>query len=77
MEQEKLQREKDEAERKVKEAKIKDQFGDANPQWEHDKEELRDITAQHKPDVAKHGGQGAAAKAADAAAEANHKGKNP
>lgn len=40
MEQERIAREKDEAEKRAKEQKIKDEFGDANAQWEKDRQEL-------------------------------------
>ena len=71
MEQEKIQREADEEERKKKEVKIKEQFGDANPQWEQDKKELQDLAGQQKTAP-----KGAAAKAAAKAAAAGNAG-NP
>lgn len=41
MEQERLAREKEEEDKKVKEQKIKEEFGDANPQWEQDKQKMK------------------------------------
>lgn len=69
MEQERLAREKEEEEKKATEAKIKEAFGDANSQWEKDKQEMQDLAAQQRvvPDVKNMPkGQGAAVKAAEA-----------
>ncbi|EHK20245.1 glycosyltransferase family 62 protein [Trichoderma virens Gv29-8] len=65
MERERIAREKEEEERKIKEAQIKEEFGDANTQWEQDKQQMQDL--KDRGSVKEAGSnQGAAAKAAGA-----------
>lgn len=71
MEKKRLADEKEEEEKKAKEQKLKETFGDANTQWEKDKKEMKDLASQQRvagdaPSLQ----QGAAAKAAGAAADA-------
>lgn len=69
MERERIAREKEEEERKKKEAQIKEEFGDANSQWEQDKQQMQDLKLQDRggeKEAAAVLGQGAAAKAAGA-----------
>jgi mannan polymerase II complex ANP1 subunit len=70
MERERIAREKEEEERKKKEAQIKEEFGDANSQWEQDKQQMQDLKLQDrggdKEAAAAGVNQGAAAKAAGA-----------
>lgn len=79
MEQERIAREKEEQEKKAKEQRIKEAFGDANAQWEHDKQGIREQQQRQqqkqkqlkadgdspgpRPGVAAKNGQDAAAKA--------------
>lgn len=46
MEQERVAREKEDQEKKAKEQKIKEEFKDANSQWEKDKQDMQE--QQHK-----------------------------
>ena len=46
MEKERLAREKEEEEKNLKEQKIKEEFGDANTQWEQDKQQMEDFASQ-------------------------------
>jgi mannan polymerase II complex ANP1 subunit len=48
MEQERLAREKEEEEKADKAKKIKEQFGDANSQWEKDKTDMQNLVTQQK-----------------------------
>ncbi|KAI6782703.1 Mannan polymerase II complex ANP1 subunit-like protein [Emericellopsis cladophorae] len=48
MEQERLAREKEEEEKKKKAAKIKEEFGDADTQWQKDKQAMEDSNVQPK-----------------------------
>ena len=65
MERERIAREKEEEERKIKEQQIKEEFGDANTQWEQDKQQMQDL--KDRGSVKEAGSnQGAAAKAAGA-----------
>lgn len=67
MERERIAREKEEEERKIKEQQIKEQFGDANTQWEQDKQQMQDLKLQDRGSDKESGSnQGAAAKAAGA-----------
>ena len=68
MERERIAREKEEEERKKKEAQIKEEFGDANSQWEQDKQQMQDLKLQDQGSDREAVGlnQGAAAKAAGA-----------
>ncbi|KAH0496556.1 hypothetical protein TgHK011_003908 [Trichoderma gracile] len=68
MERERIAREKEEEERKKKEAQIKEEFGDANSQWEQDKQQMQDLKLQDRggDKEAAAVNQGAAAKAAGA-----------
>jgi mannan polymerase II complex ANP1 subunit len=67
MERERIAREKEEEERKIKEQQIKEEFGDANSQWEQDKQQMQDMKLQDRGSDKESGlNQGAAAKAAGA-----------
>lgn len=67
MERERIAREKEEEERKIKEQQIKEEFGDANTQWEQDKQQMQDLKLQdHGSEKEAGSNQGAAAKAAGA-----------
>jgi mannan polymerase II complex ANP1 subunit len=48
MEQERLAREKEEEEKAEKAKKIKEQFGDANSQWEKDKSDMENLASTDK-----------------------------
>ena len=48
MEQERLVREKEEAQKAERAKKIKEQFGDANGQWEKDKFEMQNLASKEK-----------------------------
>ena len=52
MEQERLAREKEEQDKAEKTKKIKEQFGDANGQWEKDKSDMQSLVAQEKKKAA-------------------------
>jgi mannan polymerase II complex ANP1 subunit len=60
MEQERLAREKEEAEKKATEQKIKEEFEDTNSQWEKDKQGMQDLATEQqqkqKPQQLKQGG---------------------
>jgi mannan polymerase II complex ANP1 subunit len=67
MERERIAREKEEEDRKLKEQQIKEEFGDANSQWEQDKQQMQDLKLQDQGGNKEAGlNQGAAAKAAGA-----------
>jgi mannan polymerase II complex ANP1 subunit len=46
MEQERIAREKEEQQKKLKEQKMKEEFGDATGQWEKDKKEMKEQQQQ-------------------------------
>jgi len=51
MEQERLALEKEEAAKAEKAKKIKEEFGDANGQWEKDKSEMQNMASKDKTDA--------------------------
>lgn len=55
MEQAKRAKEQEENEKLEKERQIKEQFGDANPQWEKDKSDMDSLSAKKKKANAKDG----------------------
>lgn len=70
MEQERVAREKEEAEKKATEQKIKQEFGDTNSQWDKDKQEMQNLAAQQRADGSKADlQQDTPAKAADGPAD--------
>lgn len=48
MEKERLAREKEEQEKAEKVKKLKEEFGDANNQWEKDKSEMENLAQEKK-----------------------------
>ena len=73
MERERIVHEKEEEEKRVREQKIKEEFGDANNQWEKDKADMQNLAAsQPRRDAvggeSSQSNQGAAAKVAAPAA---------
>ena len=69
MEAERKLKEAEEAEKKLKEQKLKETFGDSQGEWEQDKADMQNLETQRKAGQAAEEPKGAAAKPDAAAAQ--------